>query len=78
MLINTREGNGPRIFSNVLQSPTGSVGNSSRSSNVRLRDFGQWTTELSSVRSTWNFEAIGRFRANLRWFSLSGSARRVG
>ena len=36
-------------FSNVLQSPTGSLENSSHFLNVRLRDFGQWTTELSSM-----------------------------
>ena len=47
---NGREGpEGDIVFSNVLQSPTRSVGNSSYFSNVRLRDFGQWTTELSSV-----------------------------
>ena len=39
---NGREGpEGDIVFSNVLQSPTGSAGN--------FRDFGQWTTELSSV-----------------------------
>ena len=42
---------GDIVFSNILQSPTGtgSVANSSHFSNVGLRDFGQWTTELSSV-----------------------------
>ena len=49
---------GGNVFSNVLQSPTGSVGSLSHLLNGRLLDFGQW--------STWNFEAIGGFRANLR------------
>ena len=70
ILINTMEGKGPRVILslvNVLQSPTGSVGNSNHFSNVWLRDFGQWTTKPSS---TWNFEGIGGFRANLRWVFL--------
>ena len=53
---------GNLVLSNVLQLPTGSVGNSSPFSNVWLRDFDQWTEELSSVEFrgiTWNFEAIG-------------------
>ena len=75
---NGREGpEGNIAFSNVLQSPTGSVGNSSHFSNVRLipsvngqQNYGPW--------STWNFKAIGGFRANLGWFSFSGSALRLG
>ena len=73
---------GPRVILslvNVLQSPTGSVGNSSHFSNVRLRDFVQWTTEpLSEVYVEFRGDHIGVFRANLRWFSSSGSARCVG
>ena len=51
---------GDIVFSNGLQTPTGSVGNSSHFLNVWLRDFSQWTTELSPVVYV-EFRGDGRF-----------------